>query len=165
MRAEVQLVADGVVEDPRQLLNERHWIWLDSLPLWLELPEHDVLLVHAGICPGRPIAAQAPEALLTMRCVKTDGQPDARQPDLRRGEALWGTRYTGPPHVVFGHNAQTGLQLHAWATGLDTGCVYGGQLTAMVLGAGAAVPGPEQRRAALVSVQAKRAYVHIDEQD
>ena len=39
---------------------------------------------------------------------------------------LWGTVYVGPPHVIFGHNANTKPQLHPWATGIDTACVYGG---------------------------------------
>jgi len=48
------------------------------------------------------------------------------------GIVLWGRRYTGPPHVVFGHNAQLEPQLHPWATGIDTGVVYGERLTALV---------------------------------
>ena len=36
-------------------------------------------------------------------------------------------------HAVFGHDSRRGVQLEAWATGIDSDCVGGGELTALVL--------------------------------
>lgn len=38
--------------------------------------------------------------------------------------------------VVYGHNSGLGLQDHAYTKGLDTGCVNGGKLTALVIEGG-----------------------------
>ncbi|KAK3691221.1 hypothetical protein LTR37_018809 [Vermiconidia calcicola] len=40
-----------------------------------------------------------------------------------------------PRTVIYGHHSKAGLQLHRWSKGLDTGCVRGGELTALVLDA------------------------------
>ncbi|KAK5114762.1 hypothetical protein LTR85_010075 [Meristemomyces frigidus] len=40
-----------------------------------------------------------------------------------------------PQVVVYGHDSKAGLQMHRWSKGLDSGCVAGGKLTAMVLDA------------------------------
>ena len=90
---------------------------------------------------------------MRIRCV------DARGDWLEKGgSVLWGELYAGPPHVVFGHNARPEPQLHEWATGLDTACVYGGRLTAMVLAAGEPIPRGKDAKRLLVSVAARRAY-------
>jgi hypothetical protein len=134
-------------------LKKRHWAYLRAMPLWIDLPEHGIRVVHAGVVPGVPIERQLPKTLLYVRSL---GPGD--EPLDRRDRVLWGERYAGPPHIVFGHNAMPTPQLHPWATGIDTGCVYGGRLTAMVLRAGEAPPPLADRRDALVSVSARKRY-------
>jgi hypothetical protein len=146
-----------------ETLTPADWRHLESLPLWLAVdarcglapdetrslapafddaraPSH--LVVHGGLAPGVPLAEQERATLLNLRSVTADGAPSKRLDG-----APWASLWTGPPHVVFGHDAVRGLQRHAWATGLDTGCVYGRELTALVLPTGE-----------LVSVPARRAY-------
>lgn len=137
-------------------LREEDFAWLRSLPLWLDLRENGVRVVHAGVVPGVPIDKQAPEHLMSMRSLGKHGKPAPR-----RSGRPWGKLYRGPPHVVFGHNAQPEPQIHPWATGIDTGCVYGGRLTAMVLTGSQHPPPPPERRDVLVSVPARRPYVSI----
>jgi hypothetical protein len=133
-------------------LDDSEWAELESLPLGIELPEHEVRVVHAGVLPGVPFEAQDPWLVTHIRSISEDGKPSAKW------GPLWGARYTGPPHIVFGHNARKDPQLHPDATGLDTACVYGGVLTALVLPEGSRVPPPAERRDALVSTPARRAY-------
>jgi bis(5'-nucleosyl)-tetraphosphatase (symmetrical) len=57
--------------------------------------------------------------------------------DAPRGYMPWfnvPTRKTRDAKVVFGHWSTLGLLKKKNAVGLDTGCVWGGQLTAMSLG-------------------------------
>jgi hypothetical protein len=135
-------------------LTASEWKVLQAMPLWYDLPEHEARVVHAGVVPGVRIDKIEPEALLKMRTIDSHG----RWSDDRDKGTLWGARYSGPPHVIFGHNAGVEPQLHPWATGLDTGCVYGRKLTGMLLEAGERVPRGEAARAKLVSVRARRAY-------
>jgi hypothetical protein len=132
------------------------WTLLETSPLFLDLPEHAAQVVHAGVHPGIPASATRAETLLHIRTFHAGGHASSRSDG-----PLWGASYVGPPHIVFGHNAAPGLQLHRWATGLDTGCVYGRRLTALVLREGERVPdGLRARRARLVFRAAAR--VHLD---
>jgi hypothetical protein len=137
-----------------QQLGEEDWALLSELPLTLAVPEHGLYIVHAGIAPELALAAQDPWTLLHVRSIDPEGRASARHEF-----EPWAARYHIGPHVVFGHNSRLGLQLQPLATGLDTGCVYGGQLSALVLERGEQVPrDAEQRRQHVHVVPAARAY-------
>jgi hypothetical protein len=136
------------------MLRDEDWQTLAAMPLWLDWSTHGVRVVHGGVIPGMSIDRTPPEALMTMRTIDAHG----RWSDKQNAGELWGASYVGPPHVVFGHNARPEVQLHPWATGIDTGCVYGGSLTAVVLADGEPMPRGAAARAKLVSVAAQHRY-------
>ncbi|MGB8329350.1 MAG: metallophosphoesterase [Polyangiales bacterium] len=124
-------------------LEDEDWRWLAERPLWLDLPEHQALVVHAGLLPGVPLEAQDPRDLMNMRSIRDDGTASS---SIEEG-VPWAALWPGPRLVVFGHDAVRGLQNHPHAVGLDTGCVYGGWLSGLWL------PGRD-----LVSVPSRGAY-------
>jgi hypothetical protein len=134
-------------------LTEEDWAFIDAMPLWLDVDSH-VRIVHAGIVPGIPMPEQSPQHLITLRSISEGGEPSSKW------GPSWAARYVGPPHIVFGHNARKDPQLHPDATGLDTGCVYGGALTALVIPQGSVPPPPRERPDVLVAEPARRAYAN-----
>jgi len=124
-------------------LTDEDWQWLAALPLWIELPEHDALVVHAGLLPDLPLEDQDPDDLMNMRSILDDGTASRSNEE----GTPWASVWPGPRLVVFGHDAVRGLQNRPHSVGLDTGCVYGGWLT------GLWVP-----RRDLVSVPARGTY-------
>jgi nitrite reductase/ring-hydroxylating ferredoxin subunit len=103
--------------------------YLRATPLWLEIPEHSALVVHAGFDPREPLESQSPEVLMNVRSIKPDGTPSKRVDD----GPPWASQYRGKRLVLYGHDAIRGLQLRPSSVGLDSGCVYGGELTAIEL--------------------------------
>ena len=102
--------------------------WLRERPLYIsgtvtnDRGSRPWIVVHAGLNPlGATTRAQA----LVLR----------RWPDDKdHSNPFWWQIYTGPELVIYGHDAQRLLQDNRPKTlGLDTGCVYGGQLSSYLL--------------------------------
>ena len=130
-------VVDLVREDPRLVSvrgnNEQKIVRGDKRPAWLRdgdrayfeslpvvLSFADALVVHGGVDPSRPLADHAVDELLTMRAPHGNGYDGP----------FWYDSYDGPYRVFFGHTVHDAPLERAHAVGLDTGCVYGGTLTA-----------------------------------
>lgn len=135
-------------------LDDADWRLLSELPRHIDLPEHNVRVVHAGVDPQVPFEQQNPWTLTHIRTLAPDGGPTERS-----GGQPWAARYKQGPHIVFGHNSRLALQLAHHATGLDTACVYGGKLSCLVLERGQPVPSDEaERKSQIHDVRARRRY-------
>jgi len=150
------LAAVFEAEDREALLE-----WLAGRPFVKALP--GALLVHAGLHPRWKDAVARLEGLdpLTphpdsdfatlVRYCAPDGRRPKRGRRPRRPFRPWYDHWKGDGStVVFGHWAERGLVEKPGLRGLDTGCVWGGRLTAWIL---------EEDR--LESVPAERAWARV----
>lgn len=131
-----------------QKLSERDLSWvhqlsgedfdyLRNLPYTINIPDLNITLLHGGVVPHSDITATPPETIMTLREVVMDshwfhGTAWRACMGEEAGRA-WSTAWGGPQHIYFGHDAVRKLQLNEHATGLDSGCVYGGKLTGVLL--------------------------------
>ena len=88
--------------------------WIRTWPTFLRFEALSLIVVHAGIAPGKRPEECTRAELTRIRAV--DGVP-------------WFDSWRGPETVVFGHWAKLGKVDRPLAKGLDSGCVYGGRLT------------------------------------
>lgn len=149
--------------EPGSTLSDEDVMWLAELPYTITIPgssmgeAEDTIIVHAALIPYVDLNDQEIETMITVRDLlpvcdgegnflrfdgheKTKGaeatvavsELDAKQCEV---PTTWASAWRGPQRVVFGHNAKRKLQMYPgnWAIGLDTGAVYGGQLTGIIL--------------------------------
>ena len=116
---------------------DRFLPFLNSLPFTIDLGSH--LVVHAGLRPQVELHSQTTEDLTHLRTLGKDRESKDGTP--------WYEVYDGEKVVLFGHWPAPEPRRGKMALGLDTGCVYGHQLTAFIIETGE-----------LTSVQARLAY-------
>lgn len=124
----------------RKRIGEKAHRWLEDLPLFIE--GNDFIAVHGGVIPETPIATTDPRILTTIRTWDGKGE-NLKNPT----NPAWHALYQGKKLVVYGHWAGQGLHRTERTICIDSGCVYGGKLTAYHLEANA-----------LTQVNARRVY-------
>lgn len=107
------------------------WHWISEWPHILTIPSLNALVVHGGFDPSLDWREQDRTTLLTTQVLDATGRP-AKRSDAPSG-IPWAENWKGPEHVYYGHTPRPHPLLHPFATGLDTGCVYGETLTAVSL--------------------------------
>lgn len=111
--------------------------FFNRLPFIIDLDTH--LVVHAGLRPNVALYSQTTDDLTRLRTLGKDLESREGTP--------WYDVYDGEKVVLFGHWPSPEPRLSKKAIGLDTGCVYGYNLTAYILETGE-----------FVSVAAERTY-------
>jgi hypothetical protein len=88
---------------------------------------------------------QPARVVTRIQVIDEHGEPCKRSeaPDAKPWTDLW----RGPPFVIYGHTPRSEVKRTKWTLGIDTSCVQGGSLTAVVL------PGFE-----IVQVRARKRY-------
>jgi serine/threonine protein phosphatase 1 len=99
--------------------------YIEAMPVAISWD--DALVVHGGIDHRKPLAEHTLSELLNNRSLVPDGSYD---------RPYWFETRRERPRVFFGHTVLAEPFVTDYAVGLDTGCVYGGQLTAFDYRAG-----------------------------
>ena len=111
--------------------------FFNRLPFTIDLETH--LVVHAGLRPNVELYSQTTDDMTLIRTLGADRESDEGTP--------WYHVYFGEKIVLFGHWPAPEPRRGKNAIGLDTGCVYGYNLTAYVI-----------ETDEFVTVKAKKAY-------
>lgn len=111
-----QGLIDGTKSDPA--LDDDDFEYIESLPLAISFD--DALVVHGGINHRKAVEEHGTTDLLEMRSLTGSGYD----------RPYWFETRSERPRVFFGHTVLSEPFASPVAVGLDTGCVYGGRLTA-----------------------------------
>jgi predicted phosphodiesterase len=116
--------------------------YIASWPVAIDFPSVAVTAVHGGFLPQMDVTAEgverARDVVVELRWIrKQDGRWTAIPKDQKTSsDVLWAEQWNGDRFVVYGHTPLREPKRDTRALGLDTGCVYGGMLTAAVFAGG-----------------------------
>lgn len=138
-------------------LSEKDVSYLRSMKPYIKIG--NTIAIHAGVRPDLSIEQQDLEDLMYLRYVDHYGEFISIKQIFKLGKNFLGAKFwtefwNGPESIVYGHNVHSTesplieeVSPGVFCYGLDTGCCFGGKLTALIL---------ESKE--IVQVQSKEAY-------
>lgn len=120
-------------------LEQTDWEWLGKLPTFIRfrMGFKDFIATHAGVPTDQPIEKQYYKTLVRVRYVNSSGSfvSSPRGIDPPEGSVPWHEMWDkyGTETVIFGHNVVKEPLYTKKTIGIDTGCVFGGKLTALII--------------------------------
>jgi len=112
-------------------LTKSDWKFLKKLPLYIHCKKQKTVVVHAGFLPKPAWHKQDAEVITQIRSVDADGNACKKYPP--NDQRSWADLWVAPPFVVYGHTARKEVFKRSNSIGIDTGCVFGGHLTAYIV--------------------------------
>jgi diadenosine tetraphosphatase ApaH/serine/threonine PP2A family protein phosphatase len=128
-------------------LSKEDWKFLGAMPKLLYDATLETVIVHGGFAPNAPWQTQSVETITSIQVIDKNGKP-AKRADAPNAPP-WADSWRGQPFVVYGHTPRPNVLERPGSIGIDTGCVYGGHLTAYIV-----------ENKSLVQVRARRTYAH-----
>ncbi|RAO68759.1 uncharacterized protein BHQ10_004771 [Talaromyces amestolkiae] len=149
---EYTVVSDTAERRVAKSLSDDQAAWLQDCPVILKVgvikDMGEVTVVHGGLVPGVPLERQELSSVMSMRTIDLD----THVPSASKDGIPWFKLYnqyhkllasshedvdsSHPPKtmtVIYGHDAAKSLNIRQYTKGLDSGCVYGRKLSALVI--------------------------------
>lgn len=128
-------------------LSDADWRFMQDFHKHLHFPGLQTVVVHGGFLPNKPWDEQSVDVVTQIQIINRKSGKWGKRSDVPGGVS-WMKYWHGPPFVVTGHTPRTKVVRTKSAICIDTGCVYGGKLTAY-----------ELTEKQLIQVSARTAYV------
>ncbi|KIW00643.1 uncharacterized protein PV09_07836 [Verruconis gallopava] len=144
-----------------KLLTKEQIKWLKACPVILKVGRisgfnkgSEIVVAHAGLVPGIALERQDPFQAMNMRSIDLNTRVPSAERKGEPWEKLWNHHQihlkdvSQRATIIYGHDAKRGLNIQKYSKGLDSACLKGGSLTAMIL--------DSSGRQKIVSVDCKR---------